>query len=86
MVEGEKERLGPLQRRPAGLAPELLAVPPHLRRLAVAQDLHDRPAAAFAEGLLEGPGQARLGVGAEDEPVEHHVDALAAREGEVRER
>ena len=78
MVEGEEQGLGPLERRPAGLTAELLAVAADLGRAAVPQDLHHGPPAALAEGLLEGAGQARLGVRAKDEAVEDHVDRLAA--------
>jgi hypothetical protein len=53
MVEGEEQGLGTLQRRAAGLAAELLAVATDFGGLTLAEDLHHRPAAALADGLLE---------------------------------
>src|SRR5205823_5223676 len=63
MVEGEEERLRPLERTPAGRAAEAVAVAVdtrRARRLARpaklplrGEDLDDRASAALAEGLLE---------------------------------
>ena len=86
VVEGEEQGLGPLERRPAGLAAELLAVAAHLGWTAIPLDLHHGPAAALAKGLLEGAGQASLALGAQQEAVEDHVDRLPAGEVHVRER
>jgi hypothetical protein len=81
-----KERPGALERDAACLAAELLAVAPDLGRAAVPLELDGCPAAALAKCLLEGPGQARLRLGAEHEPIQHYLDGLPAGEVEARGR
>ena len=86
MVEREQEGLRTLERCPAGLAAESLAVAADLGRAPVPQELHHRLAAALAEGLLERAGQPRLDVRPQREPVEHDLDGLPAGEIQLGQR
>src|SRR5207244_7809163 len=70
VVEGEEQGLGALERGPAGVAAEAVTVAVDDRGRAITQHLDDRPAAALAEGLLEGAAEPRPAVRSEEHTSE----------------